>query len=69
MRHVLLENPHVDGSKELNSATGGEWGMGISIAGSTDVTITIPRTINCWGDGIYIANSSAGDCRIPATSA
>lgn len=59
VRHVLLENPRVDGSKELNTATGGEWGMGISIAGSTDVTILSPSTINCWGDGIYIANSFA----------
>ena len=59
VRHVILENPRVDGSKELNTATGGEWGMGISIAGSTDVTIDSPSTINCWGDGIYIANSFA----------
>ncbi|MFM0630087.1 hypothetical protein [Paraburkholderia xenovorans] len=57
VRHVLLENPRVDGSKELNTVTGGEWGMGISIAGSTDVTILSPNTTNCWGDGIYIANS------------
>lgn len=57
VRHVVLENPRVDGSKDLNAATGGEWGMGISIAGSTDVTILSPSTTNCWGDGIYIANS------------
>ncbi|WP_235007820.1 right-handed parallel beta-helix repeat-containing protein [Caballeronia humi] len=57
VRHVVLENPRVDGSKELNAATDGEWGMGISIAGSTDVTILSPTTTNCWGDGIYIANS------------
>ncbi|MFM0551143.1 right-handed parallel beta-helix repeat-containing protein [Paraburkholderia sediminicola] len=57
VRHVRLENPRVDGSKELNTVTGGEWGMGISIAGSTDVTILSPSTTNCWGDGIYIANS------------
>jgi Right handed beta helix region len=60
VQHVLLENPNVDGSKELNAVKGGEWGMGISIAGSTDVTITSPRTINCWGDGIYISNSFTG---------
>lgn len=57
VRHVVLENPRLDGSKELNTVKGGEWGMGISIAGSTDVTILSPSTINCWGDGIYIANS------------
>lgn len=57
VRHVVLQNPRVDGSKELNAVSGGEWGMGISIAGSTDVTILSPTTTNCWGDGIYIANS------------
>jgi hypothetical protein len=55
--NVTLESPYLDGSKELNSATSGEWGMGISINGATNCTITSPTTINCWGDGIYINNS------------
>ena len=59
--NVTLESPYLDGSKSLNAATSGEWGMGISIAGSSNVTITSPTTINCWGDGIYIANSYNDD--------
>ncbi|SAK60669.1 Pectate lyase superfamily protein [Caballeronia temeraria] len=55
--NVIIESPTLDGSKSLNAATSGEWGMGISIAGGSNVTITSPTTINCWGDGIYIANS------------
>ncbi|SAL62794.1 Pectate lyase superfamily protein [Caballeronia humi] len=55
--NVTLESPYLDGSKELNSSKTGEWGMGISIYGSTNCTITSPTTINCWGDGIYINNS------------
>ncbi len=59
--NVQIENATLDGSKELNSATNdpndGGQGMGISIAGGTNVTITSPTTINCWGDGIYIGNS------------
>jgi hypothetical protein len=58
--NVNIEAPYLDGSKELNSAGSGEWGMGISINGSTGVTITNPTTINCWGDGIYISNSFSG---------
>jgi hypothetical protein len=54
---VNIESPYLDGNKQGNAATSGEWGMGISIAGSTNVTITSPTTINCWGDGIYLANS------------
>ncbi|KXU84601.1 hypothetical protein CR51_41345 [Caballeronia megalochromosomata] len=55
--NVNIESPYLDGSKSLNAAASGEWGMGISIAGSSNVTITSPTTINCWGDGIYITNS------------
>jgi hypothetical protein len=55
--NVTIESPYLDGNKWGNAATSGEWGMGISIAGSSNVTITSPTTINCWGDGIYIANS------------
>lgn len=60
VKHVLIENARLDGSKELNAAKDGQWGMGISIAGSSDVTILSPTTINCWGDGIYISNSFSG---------
>ena len=34
--NVTLESPYLDGSKELNSAKSGEWGMGISINGATN---------------------------------
>ena len=44
VNNVSIEAPYLDGSKELNSATSGEWGMGISIAGSSNVTITSPTT-------------------------
>ncbi|MDR5781697.1 right-handed parallel beta-helix repeat-containing protein [Caballeronia sp. LZ065] len=60
VQHVVVERPRLDGSKDLNTAKGGEWGMGISIAGSSDVTILSPYTIDCWGDGIYISNSFHG---------
>jgi hypothetical protein len=63
VRKVVLENATLDGSKELNSAkkdpAQGGYGMGISIAGSSDVAILSTATVNCWGDGIYIANSYA----------
>lgn len=62
--NVVVEGATIDGSKELNSASGGEWGMGISIAGSTNVTLTNPTTSNCWGDGIYISNSQTSNGKI-----
>lgn len=61
VRNVVLENATLDGSKELNAAkkdsVKGGYGMGISIAGSSNVAILSTATVNCWGDGIYIANS------------
>ncbi len=58
---VVLENATLDGSRELNSAqpkTHSEgYGMGISIAGSSKITIKSATTVGCWGDGIYLANS------------
>jgi hypothetical protein len=65
--NVNIEAPYLDGSKELNSAGSGESGMGISIAGSSNVTITSPTTIGCWGDGIYIANSYSGNNAVSKT--
>ncbi|MFM0208832.1 hypothetical protein PQQ96_15615 [Paraburkholderia sediminicola] len=61
VNNVIIESPYLDGSKELNSSTTGEWGMGISIAGATNVSISAPTTIDCWGDGIYIDNSTTGN--------
>ena len=65
VHNVLVENAVLDGSKELNSAKKDRldfgYGMGISITGSTEVTLMSPTTIGCWGDGIYIANSYSVD--------
>ena len=69
VNNVIIEAPYLDGSKELNSATSGESGMGISIAGATNVTISSPTTIDCWGDGIYIANSYSGNNAVSTTLA
>ncbi|WP_245253953.1 right-handed parallel beta-helix repeat-containing protein [Paraburkholderia sp. LEh10] len=61
VRDVVVEGAVLNGSKELNGARNDPdrdgYGMGISIAGSSNVTLISPTTIGCWGDGIYIANS------------
>jgi hypothetical protein len=60
---VHLINPSVDGRRDLNSAVGGEFGMGISIRGTTGkVIIDNPRSVNCWGDSYYIGASSQDWC-------
>ncbi|WP_250517519.1 hypothetical protein [Caballeronia sp. INDeC2] len=57
--NVIVENAYLDGSKELNSASGGEHGMGFSILGGQNVHLIAPTTINTWGDGIYINDSQS----------
>ncbi|KXU93640.1 hypothetical protein CR51_28845 [Caballeronia megalochromosomata] len=57
--NVIVENAYLDGSKELNSASGGEHGMGFSILGGQNVHLVSPTTINTWGDGIYINDSQS----------
>jgi len=60
--NITLWNPKVDGSNETNSASTGasRIGMGIAIAGGSNVTIYNPEVWNCWGDGIYIRGSYTG---------
>ncbi|VWC27985.1 hypothetical protein BPS26883_06238 [Burkholderia pseudomultivorans] len=61
VQHVEIDNATLDGANELSSAPhdskSNGYGMGISIAGASDVRLIDPVTKNCWGDGIYIANS------------
>ena len=73
VQNVVLERAILDGSKELNSAPkdahSGGYGMGISIAGSSNVRLMSPTTSGCWGDGIYIANSYSYKGRFPSSIA
>jgi hypothetical protein len=47
------------GDRDIHIGTAGEWGMGISLINSSDVTITGPGIIwKCWGDGIYVIGCS-----------
>lgn len=59
--NVEITGLMLDGSKELNSINSDPrkngYGMGVSITGASNVVLTNPVTNNCWGDGIYIANS------------
>ncbi|MEW6255296.1 MAG: right-handed parallel beta-helix repeat-containing protein [Pseudomonadota bacterium] len=53
---ILLRRPVCNGRRDLNAATTGEWGMGISLRGCKNITVIDPQTDNCWGDGIYLGS-------------
>ncbi|WP_372780325.1 right-handed parallel beta-helix repeat-containing protein [Priestia aryabhattai] len=54
-------NGHVNiiGDRKEHQGNTGEWGMGISIKGSNNITINDVRISDCWGDGIYIGSSDS----------
>lgn len=54
--NVKIYGPRLVGDKSKHLGTAGEWGMGINILSSTNITIYNPEIINCWGDGIYISS-------------
>lgn len=51
--NVTIIDANLDGRKDLNSATSGEFGMGIDVRGGSNINLIRPITNNCWGDGIY----------------
>ncbi|WP_406844505.1 right-handed parallel beta-helix repeat-containing protein [Flavobacterium soyae] len=54
LENVVIYNPRLVGDKMKHKGVDGEWGMGINILSSKNITIYNPEISNCWGDGIYI---------------
>jgi len=52
--NVILVDPVLKGDRYQHLGTTGEWGHGISINGSTNITVLTPKIKDMWGDGIYI---------------
>jgi hypothetical protein len=46
------------GERDDHLGTTGEWGHGISIRGSSNITLRDISISQCWGDGIYVGASS-----------
>lgn len=54
----FIEGAVLDGAKEVNGATGGEYGMGFYLDEASNVTLVRPTVLNTWGDGYYIGGST-----------
>ena len=52
--NVKLINPVLIGDRYRHLGREGEWGMGISINGGSNITVLDPIVREMWGDGIYI---------------
>ena len=55
--NVTLVSPVLVGDRYNHRGTTGEWGMGISSNGASNITILSPKAKNMWGDGIYIGSA------------
>ena len=51
---VVVYGGVIEGERQQHYGTGGEWGMGLDIRGSSRVTIRQVQVRDCWGDGILI---------------
>jgi parallel beta-helix repeat protein len=45
------------GERATHTGTGGEWGFGLDVRGSEDITIEDVNARDCWGDGFFIDRS------------
>lgn len=61
--NVTINNPVIVGDRYNHLSTSGEWGNGLAINGSTNVTINNPVVSNCWGDGIIMSAKSGIICQ------
>ncbi|KRD07483.1 hypothetical protein ASE21_18530 [Flavobacterium sp. Root901] len=58
IENVQIYNPKLIGERYEHTGVKGEWGMGINILSSKNISIYNPEIKNCWGDGIYISKVS-----------
>ncbi|WP_426690161.1 right-handed parallel beta-helix repeat-containing protein [Rhodanobacter ginsengiterrae] len=53
----------IRGDRDIHIGAGGEWGMGVLILGSENITISNVSASGCWGDGFYIGSLTRGRLR------
>lgn len=54
VENIKVFSPKINGDRDTHIGSKGEWGMGISINSSKNITIVNPYIKNCWGDGLYL---------------
>ncbi|WP_423149743.1 hypothetical protein, partial [Rubrolithibacter danxiaensis] len=70
--NVTIIDAVIKGDRAKHIGTTGEYGIGIGIYSSSNITLTNPKVTDCWGDGIYIGrygSSSTTNTNIKITTA
>lgn len=59
-KNISILNPNLLGDRNTHIGNRGEWGMGINILSSANISIYNPVISNFWGDAIYLGRSKEG---------
>jgi hypothetical protein len=60
---VTVSGGTIIGERARHLGATGEWGFGIDVRGSANVTIERVTVQECWGDGLYVGAGAAGESR------
>ncbi len=60
VENVQIVGGRIVGERDQHRGSKGEWGYGLNIQASRNVTVTGTRISDCWGDGIWIGAFGRG---------
>lgn len=55
--NIILKNGTIIGDRATHTGATGEWGYGVAIKSSTNITLDNLKISECWGDGINLNNN------------
>lgn len=58
--NIILKNGTIIGDRATHTGATGEWGYGVAIKSSTNITLDNLKITECWGDGINLNNNGNG---------
>lgn len=58
--NIILKNGLIIGDRATHTGATGEWGYGVAIKSSTNITLDNLKISECWGDGINLNNNGNG---------
>lgn len=63
VKNVTIYNPTIIGDRKNHYGNVGEWGAGIAIKNSSNISIYNAKISDTWGDGIFIGSENEGVCK------
>jgi polygalacturonase len=67
VNNVEIVGGEIVGERARHAGSTGEWGMGLDIRASSNVSVRNLKTSDCWGDGVYIGAIGRAGHATPST--